>query len=179
MTAQMSRVLAVVAAVGIGAMTARGAAQGSQRQSEDVLPALLDEVRGLRVAMEQLASAGPRVQLALGRLQLQEQRINTMLQRAEAVRDSLASARAVLTDQQTQVTGLETELKTTSLPADVRENIESHLIGLRRKVLAQTAEVQRLSAEEASLGSDIGGEQARWADINQRLEELERALTRR
>src|SRR3954465_8684292 len=32
---------------------------------EDVLAALLIEVRGLRVAMEQMAAAGPRVQLAL------------------------------------------------------------------------------------------------------------------
>ena len=41
-------------------------------QSGDIMPALLQEVRGLRVAMEQMTSAGARVQLALGRLQLQE-----------------------------------------------------------------------------------------------------------
>jgi hypothetical protein len=40
------------------------------RQDPDVLSALLVEVRGLRAAMEQLGAAGPRVQLALGRLQL-------------------------------------------------------------------------------------------------------------
>jgi hypothetical protein len=40
--------------------------------------ALLREVDGLRVAMEQKASAGPRVQLAIKRLQLQEQRVNNM-----------------------------------------------------------------------------------------------------
>ena len=41
------------------------------------MPALLTEVRGLRVAMEQMTSAGARVQLALGRLQLQESRLNS------------------------------------------------------------------------------------------------------
>lgn len=41
-------------------------------QQPDVLNALLVEVRGLRAAMEELASAGPRVQLSMGRLQLQE-----------------------------------------------------------------------------------------------------------
>src|SRR3972149_2796185 len=43
------------------------AAQGPRPQDSDVLPALLTEVRGLRAAIEQMASAGPRVQLALGR----------------------------------------------------------------------------------------------------------------
>lgn len=36
----------------------------------DILSALLIEVRGLRAALEQMATAGPRVQLALGRVQL-------------------------------------------------------------------------------------------------------------
>ena len=44
-------------------------------QQPDTTAALLVEVRGLRAALEQLASAGPRVQLMFGRLQLQEQRI--------------------------------------------------------------------------------------------------------
>ena len=49
-------------------------------------PGLLTEVRGLRQAMEQMAASGPRVQLALGRLQLQEQRVNTMIRRRDAAR---------------------------------------------------------------------------------------------
>ena len=44
-----------------------GRAQGGTQPPPDVLSALLIEVRGLREAMEQMASAGPRVQLALGR----------------------------------------------------------------------------------------------------------------
>ncbi len=55
-------------------------------QGQDVLPALLVEVRGLRAAMEAMASSGPRVQLALGRLQLQEQRVNNLLRRLETAR---------------------------------------------------------------------------------------------
>ena len=56
----------------------------------EVLAALLVEVRGLRAAMEQMASAGPRVQLALGRLQLQEQRVNTLVRGLEEARSRLA-----------------------------------------------------------------------------------------
>src|SRR5437763_8879624 len=64
----------------------------------DVLPALLVEVRGLRAAMEQMASAGPRIQLSVARLQLQEGRINTMLRRLEGVHDSLSTAQRELAE---------------------------------------------------------------------------------
>jgi hypothetical protein len=56
--------------------------QTPQQPNQDTLGALLLEVRGLRSAIEQLASVGPRVQLAMGRLKLQEQRINTLVRRA-------------------------------------------------------------------------------------------------
>src|SRR6478672_11002828 len=82
--------LALVIVVGV----ATGHTSEAQRpaQQEDVLPALLVEVRGLRAAMEQMASAGPRVQLALGRVQLQEQRVNNLLRRLEESRTHLAEA---------------------------------------------------------------------------------------
>src|SRR5688500_4578503 len=57
-----------------------------------VVVALLVEVKGLRPAMEQMASAGPRVQLFASRLQLQETRINNMIRRLDTVRDRMAEA---------------------------------------------------------------------------------------
>src|SRR3954471_17631163 len=77
-------------------LMASGAAVGRttvQAQQPDVLPALLAEVKGLRAAMEQMSSAGPRVQLSVGRLQLQEGRIAGMIRRLDTVRDNLAAAR--------------------------------------------------------------------------------------
>ena len=47
-------------------------AQNRAEPNQDVLAQLLVEIRGLRATMEQMGSAGPRVQLALGRIQLQE-----------------------------------------------------------------------------------------------------------
>ena len=65
-------------------------------RTDDVLPALLVEVKGLRAAMEQMAGAGPRVQLFVGRLQLQEGRITGMIRRLDTVRDQLVTARREL-----------------------------------------------------------------------------------
>lgn len=148
-------------------------------QNEDVLGALLVEVRGLRAAMEQMASAGPRSQLALARLQLQEQRIGAMLRRIEAIRDNLAKVQADVALKQNEGARLELALKTGSMPAEEREALENHLRGLKIELVRPIAEVQRLTAEETSLASEINAEQTRWAEFNQRLEELERALTRR
>ena len=93
-----SRLLATV--VVLISTASLGAARSGQAPpattSPDTIAALLVEVRGLRAAMEQMAAAGPRVQLALGRLQLQEQRINTLVRRLEEVRAALAPARRKL-----------------------------------------------------------------------------------
>ena len=73
------------------AQTPSSARPGPDR---DIMPALLQEVRGLRAAMEQMTSAGSRVQLALGRLQLQEQRLNAANGRSTEIRSQLAGATA-------------------------------------------------------------------------------------
>jgi hypothetical protein len=81
--------VAVTVLIALGTTTG---GQTPQQPNQDTLGALLVEVRGLRSAIEQMASVGPSVQLAMGRLQLQEQRINTLVRRADVVRDALVSA---------------------------------------------------------------------------------------
>ena len=84
-------------------VSAFAAARGHAQEPQSVLPALLTEVRGLRAAMEQMASAGPRVQLALGRLQLQEQRINTLIMKLDSTRERLATAQREVVQNQQQL----------------------------------------------------------------------------
>jgi hypothetical protein len=56
----------------------------TQAQSQDVMTALLTEVRALRTTIALVVGAGANGQLALGRLQLQEQRVNALTTRLEA-----------------------------------------------------------------------------------------------
>jgi chromosome segregation ATPase len=155
-----------------------GRAQGGPQPAPDVLSALLVEVRGLREAMEQMASAGPRVQLALGRLQLQEQRVNTQLRRLEEIKSSLAQARRELSSLTDRVATFERVVRETT-DAEKRRDLEGALAATRSEAERAVAEVQRLQTDEATVSQDISAEQARWSDFNQRLEELERALGRR
>ena len=145
-----------------------------------MLPALLAEVKGLRAAMEQMSSAGPRVQLALGRLQLQEQRINTSIKRADDARTRLAQLQREEAELQQQVRGAESELKERQTHASADGPTVEQLAGMiaheKQRLARHSAEVQRVAAEEAVNATEVATEQARWTEINQRLEDLERML---
>ena len=168
----------VVGGAGLGAR-ARAAAQATRATDQDVLPALLIEVRGLRAAMEQMASAGPQVQLALGRLQLQEQRVNNLLRRIESVQNELSTALQESDRARERLTRTTDELKSGRLPAEEQRQEESILPELKATQGRALANVQRLQAEESELTQELATEQGRWTEINQRMEELERALTRK
>jgi chromosome segregation ATPase len=174
-----SRIL--VFAFVVAAFASVGALAGRAEQTApapDVLSALLTEVRGLRAAMEQMASAGPRVQLALGRLQLQEQRIGNQVRRLDSVRASLLSAQRELEPLEKEARGLTERIR--EYPnSDVRGEDERTLAGVKAEMAKRQVEVQRLIAEEALLTQNIYAEQGRWSEFNERLEELERSLARR
>ena len=169
---------AAVGVVAIALLLAGVVASGNQTTESTILPALLAEVRGLRAAMEQMASAGPRVQLALGRLQLQEQRMSMLLMKQDATRGSLASVQQQLAQHQGRLADLEGNDRNHP-DANVRREVEQMIIMAKREIATTTLEVQRLSAEESSISADVASEQARWSELNQRLEELERTLGKR
>lgn len=143
-------------------------------QNPDVTKELLVEVRGLRVAMEQLASAGPRVQLMFGRLQLQEQRISEQLRKMDVVRAQLAKAQDAENQQRADIQRVEDFVR-----AHPGAPEEQDLPNMRKHLLALSAETQKVLAEEAALTSMIATEQNRWTDINRLLDDLDRSLSRR
>jgi chromosome segregation ATPase len=167
---------AVVTALIILGTTTGG--QTPQTPNQDTLGALLVEVRGLRSAIEQMASVGPSVQLAMGRLQLQEQRINSLVRRGDVLRDALVAAHKRAGEMRDRIGNLQRALEDSTEPVH-RSNIEAELPMIKQDLVRTTADIQRLQAEESEAAAQVSSEQARWAEINQRLEELDRALTRR
>jgi chromosome segregation ATPase len=170
--------MATGAAALMGALVYAGQAAPAAK-NEDVLPALLAEVRGLRAAMEQMASAGPRVQLFVSRLQLQEGRISAMIRRLDSVRENLASEQHELANAQEGIKRFESELASGTAAGQQREELQQAVPRWRREVTERRATVARLTAEETQLTAELTAEQGRWTDINQRLDELERTLSKR
>lgn len=143
------------------------------RPDQDVLPALLTEVHGLRVAMEQLGSAGPRVQLAMGRLQLNEQRTTTYIHRLDEIRDRRTALEQQLRTAQQGYTDLATAAQEHGTPIpEIVEELKNRKAALERG----NSSLLQLQTEEAQLIQQIGAERDRWMEINQRLEDLDRVL---
>jgi hypothetical protein len=156
-----------------------GLAQAPSGQP-DVMSALLTEVRGLRAAMEQMAAAGPRVQLLLGRVQLQEQRIANQVRRLDTVRAALVPAQRELDEAARHLKDLQIPPEQPCDPNSPCQSARDWELKETKRVLGlKQAELQRLLAEEGYLVQDIATEQARWNDFNQRLEDLDRTLSRR
>lgn len=167
----------VLAAACVLVLAMRPMVSGQEAAREDVLTSLLTEVRGLRVAIEQMASAGPRVQLAMGRLQLQEQRVNTLQRRLDDLRDQIAATERDTSAGQDRLASLEQVAQHTGDPAE--RDAAGAQAGMLKAALARNAgDVQRLKNEEAELAGLVAAEQGRWSEINQRLEELERVMSR-
>ena len=177
MTRSFATILLVLGATAAAAGVTAGQAATSAPGQADVLGALLTEVRGLRAAMEQMASAGPRVQLALGRLQLQEQRVNTLVRRLETVRGEIDGAQRDYDTAAARVRSLQRAIRESADPAE-RKQAESVIDEHQREYQRLAAELQRLQGEDSALNAEISVEQSRWNEINRRLEELERTLGR-
>jgi len=169
--------IAVAALVAASAWAGRTAVRAQQTSPAgmDVLTALLQEVKGLRAAMEQMATSNAHAQLLVGRLQLQESRMNSMIRRLDTVRDEHAKAQTAYDHIKGSLQMLEGDHAPNDMPAGDKDNV---LAGLKHEMESAKAGVDRWAAEEAQLTSDLTAEQARWIDINQRLDDLERSLKR-
>jgi ElaB/YqjD/DUF883 family membrane-anchored ribosome-binding protein len=151
---------------------------------QGIASALLQEVRSLRMTLEHVVSVGASGQLALGRLHLQEQRLNTVIDRLRATQDRLLAAQRETVEQQKEYARLETMMKE---PGGMkrheyglsREDLEEMLKAQRESLALTITDVQRLTAEEAALTSEAATEQNRWFDLHRRLEDLERTLSRK
>jgi len=169
----------VIAGLAVNPRASQSTPRQAATQQEDVLPALLVEVRGLRAAMEQMASAGPRVQLALGRVQLQEQRVNALMRRIEDAHAQLAETQRKHNQTQQQLRGLQTAIREASPNGPPVAELEGMQRDTEREIARLAAEVQRLTGESAAMDADLATEQGRWIDLNQRMEALEESLVRR
>lgn len=175
--ARGAAVLLVLTALLSGLAVVHGHAQPRTPPPRDIMPALLEEVRGLRAAMEEMATAGARVQLALGRLQLQEERLAKAIQRLESTRTRMAGLRRGAAEAREQLEAVEAAIRKQGTPrmADI-PNPEEVLLNLRRHIERTDAELQQLVMDESVQAADVENEQARWTAINGRVEELERRL---
>jgi len=168
-----------VYAVGFGLVVVAAFAIGASAQSPtagDPLPALLLEVRALRIAMEQQASVGPRIQLTMARLNIQEQRVSHLATELSGVRQQVSGTELALQRASDTLADVERRLQNEADPVKRRE-LEAGRRGEELQIRQHTAQLQQLRTRDNEAAQALASEQARWVDLNSRLDDLEHLLS--
>jgi chromosome segregation ATPase len=152
------------------------AGQDPTHQPETLMPqAIVEELRLLREAVEQVLSTSVRVQLLMGRLQLQEARIQALVRQGAEIDSQLAGMEAERQSLANQRRMLEKVPERSTDPTE-RDFAVQQLASLADRLKQIDNRHNSLLAEQASVQQLVGTEQTRWGDFNSRLEELERLL---
>jgi hypothetical protein len=177
----MSRPTAVGAALLMAiALVTIAASQVATTQPASSSPnsadALLAEVRAIRADLNNAAGSSIRTQLLVARLQLQEQRINTVARQLSDVQSQLsATSLAPMTARMRQ---LETMLRG-ALSQEERTSAEQELTELKVSMEDAQRRADALAGQEATLSNAFSAEQSRWLELSERLDQIERDIARR
>ena len=175
-SARVVIVLVLVAIVGVVAF-ARGQDLPASTTDAGQMKALVSEVRALRLSIERAAAASAQSQLLLGRVQLQENRLATMSRQYQEARTRTVDSQAVQTGHEHELQRTQAALESGATPPEERQSLEQRITQLKRQVASQPARTAQLRADELAAADILQTEQQRWADFNQRLEGIERALS--
>lgn len=145
------------------------------QSATDSTAALLTEVHALRLAMEQNAAVFPRVQLTLARLTIEEQRIAQLASQLDQIRKELSTAALETQKVADRIPEIDKGLQTASEPQS-RRSYEYEQDNVKRQLAAQSRLEQLLRGRENETVQALNTEQARWIELNARLDELERLL---
>jgi hypothetical protein len=154
-----------------------GVVSGQGQRSPATLDDLLRELRGLRADLNASVTATSKVQLVVGRMQVQEQRIAALSQDLAAVRtEANTSSRSKITS--VTIASLEERLRSGAVIPERRAAFERELIEMNERLQREEQRANDLRYRENELLNMLVTEQGRWIDFSSRLDDLERALSR-
>jgi predicted nucleic acid-binding Zn-ribbon protein len=163
---------AVWLSAGILALTVPAFAQSG---GADALSALLVEVRQLRIAMERAATTTPHIQLLRTRLSIQNDRLARAERDYSTVRQQLESVSGQVSQLTAQIEELENQSARETEPERQRM-LGAEQVAMKRRAAELTAGEQQLRVRESELAATLGSEQNQWAELNRRLDEVERSI---
>lgn len=173
------RVLGLLAALLFA--LAQPAAAKSDRSNDaasgqDVMQALLQEVKQLRLALQKSVSFGPRVQLAFQRFSFQDQKVKTLSDQLTELRSQLSHIDDQATQDTEQLNILET-LINQETDAGKKHAFSKELADRQRLIRERISSERDLRLREADLARMLDEERTRLDDLRRKLDELDRELT--
>ena len=164
-----------VALIAILVVAVTGGVTGQPRPAPSraaTLDDLLEELRAFRSESRDSSATSLRAQLLLARLQLQEQRVNTIWRQLSEVEDKL---------QVTEKEGAAPEHIFKLMGVQPGTEPPAHLAPVIDMFKTQMAAAEKantdLKQRQAELTQLITNEQSRWTTLNAEIEALEKALT--
>jgi hypothetical protein len=149
----------------------------AQAPASDVqtLQALLAEVHQLRIALERSTQVTPRIQIAVERLKLQQEQVARVARQLDDSRRELDNRR---TDQPRIQQSLERLSSAAAQSTDPQKRKELEDVVSMTKLNAEQTEksLQQMQVREGELASQLQSEQSRLTELNDRLDQMERAL---
>jgi chromosome segregation ATPase len=152
------------------------AAQPPATASQDAtIQALLKEVHALRVALEQSNQIGPRIQIALARIQMREERVRNATRQLQDAHERLVDTQTKRAEIADRIKQIEAQQQQTVDP-NARKQMDGELTEMKAVNERMNVTEQQYRAKEAEANSLLLTEQGRWNEADDMLKSIERAL---
>jgi hypothetical protein len=139
----------------------------AETSQEATMQALLKEVRALRLAIEQSNQIAPRIQIAVARMQAQEERVRNATRHLQEVRDKIADTESKRAKGEQLIKMFESQ------------HDESDLNAFKAEAETLNSLEQQLRVQEADANAQLQREEGLLDEANNTLKAIERSLAER
>ena len=147
----------------------------TQAPATPTIEALLKEVHQLRLALERSTQIAPRIQIAVERLKLQQDKVGRTTQQLDELRRDLDRRRSDQPKIQQRLQAIENQASQAVDPTQ-RRDFEGVLKEFKLEAEQAEKSLQQMQAREGELTGQLQVEQSRFMELNDRLDQIERAL---
>jgi chromosome segregation ATPase len=153
----------------------RKAAEAPQNEDRQILQALLEEVRQLRLELRRANAVSQRLQVALARIRLQEARVESLTRSLQTARTRLVEVRETQSRVEDEIKEGEERISRET-NADRQAMLEFQIKEMRNRLSISAREEEQARNREASLNAELQTEQAKLSDLNNQLDNIMRQL---
>ena len=162
------------ASVGKPQTTTNSPAQNAQGENAQTMQALMNEVRQLRLAIQRSTLSAHHAQAIIERMRSQQQQVDRLTDRLRETRDRIANVKLGQIDLQGELKRSEGRLRRNNTQSEPVEDENQEIVKTRLRFLEQ--EEARMREQESQIVAQLPIEQARLAELNDRLDALQREL---
>lgn len=156
----------------------RKAVESSPDEDRQVLRALLEEMRQLRLALQRTQVISQRIQVTLERMRLQQAHADSLTRALESVRGRLSEIRGARPRMEEQIKDGE-ELMSQAVDANRRAEMEAQIKEGKGRLGMLAREEEQSRQREAQLSAELQSAQAKLSDLDGQLDNMMRELEAR